>query len=171
MQVQQNPVAQSGHQAIAGLSLLYPLMLTTFISVITEIYGFQILNAKQKTRALYNADCPICNSEMCSYAEYSADNTLPIAFEYLNSTDLSEWGVTEDEASRLLHVIHHGKLHVGFDAMLVLWAEMPRYRWLARVCRTPLLFQLLDWGYANVVARFIYWRHKRRGRLGLRTPK
>ncbi|MEZ5715727.1 MAG: DCC1-like thiol-disulfide oxidoreductase family protein [Paracoccaceae bacterium] len=124
-----------------------------------------------RTRALYNADCPICNSEMCRYAAHAGAAGLPIAFDDLNATDLALWGVTEDRAARLLHVIHDGRLHVGFDAMLVLWAQMPRMRGLARLCRVPGLFHLLDWGYANVVARLIYLRHKRRGRLGLRTAK
>lgn len=121
-----------------------------------------------KTRALYNSDCPVCNSEMCHYAAYSRQNALPIAFDDLNATDLARWGVTEDEASRLLHVIHEGRLHIGFEAILVLWEQMPRYHRLARFCRVPGLFHLLDWGYANIVARLIYLRHQRRKRLGLR---
>ena len=124
-----------------------------------------------RTRALYNADCPICISEMCSYAAYSERNALPITFEDLNATDLARWNVTEDAATRLLHVIHDGRLHVGFDAILVLWEQMPRYRRLAWFCRLPGLFHLLDWLYATVVARLIYMRHQRRGRLGLRPPK
>ena len=121
-----------------------------------------------RTRALYNADCPVCNSEMCSYADYARRNTLPIAFDDLNATDLRRWGISEDDAARLLHVLHEGRLHVGFDAILVLWEQMPRYRRLARACRVPGVFHLLDWGYANVVARAIYLRHRRRGRLRLR---
>ena len=122
------------------------------------------------TRALYNADCPICNSEMCRYASYAEDSALPIAFDDLNSAALARWDVSEDAAARLLHVIHDGRLYVGFDAMLVLWSQMPRYRWLARIGRLPRLFRLLDWFYANVVARLIYLRHRQRGRLGQRQP-
>lgn len=125
------------------------------------------MDAQPKTRALYNSDCPVCDSEMCTYSEYSTEKALPIAFEDLNASDLSEWGVTEDQATRLLHVLHDGELHIGFDALLVLWSQMPRYRLLARVCRLPGLFHVLDWGYANIVARIIYERHKRRQRLGL----
>lgn len=120
-----------------------------------------------RTRALYNSDCPVCDKEMCSYAAYSNKNALPIAFDDLNQIDLSAWGVTEDEATRLLHVIHDGQLHVGFDAMLVLWAQMSRTRWLSRLCRIPGLFHVLDWSYANVVARIIYDRHLRRKARGV----
>ncbi|MEX0285179.1 MAG: thiol-disulfide oxidoreductase DCC family protein [Paracoccaceae bacterium] len=120
-----------------------------------------------ETRALYNSDCPVCNSEMCTYAAYSEKSNLPIAFDDLNQIDLAAWGVTEDEATRLLHVIHKGELHVGFDAMLILWEQMPRYRLLARIGRLPGLYQVLDWGYANLVARIIYNRHLRRKKRGL----
>lgn len=125
------------------------------------------MTTQTRTRALYNSDCPICDSEMCSYAAYAEKTDLPIAFDDLNQSDLAAWGVTEDEATRLLHVIHDGQLHIGFDAMLVLWAQMPRYRWLARICRVPGLFHVLDWGYANVVARIIYERHLKRKARGL----
>ena len=96
---------------------------------------------------------------------------MPIAFDDLNVSDLGRWGVSADAAARLLHVIHDDRLHVGFDAILVLWEQMPRYRPLARLARLPGLFALLDWSYANVVARLIWLRHQRRGQLGLRPGK
>lgn len=127
-------------------------------------------NPPPTTRALYNGDCPICDAEMCHYADYAQGRNLPIAFDDLTRTDLSAWGVTEDAATRLLHVLHNGKLHVGFDAFLVLWAQLPRYAWAARMCRIPGLYHLLDWGYEHVVARYIYMRHLRRKARGLVKP-
>lgn len=119
------------------------------------------------TRALYNSDCPVCNAEMCRYAAYSKGEGLPVAFDDLNDIDLAQWGVTEDAASRLLHVLHNGKLYIGFEAVVILWDQMPRYRWMARIARLPLLYDALDWGYAHVVARIIYARRKRRQAKGL----
>lgn len=115
-----------------------------------------------KTRALYNGECPVCSTEMDAYAAYAGAHALPIAFDDLTRSDLDAWGVSEDEAARLLHVWHDGRLHAGFDAFLVLWEQMPRYRWLARIGRVPGLYGLLSWGYSNVAARLIYARHKRR---------
>ncbi|TNF20972.1 MAG: DUF393 domain-containing protein [Rhodobacteraceae bacterium] len=115
-----------------------------------------------ETRALYNGDCPICASEMRAYADYSQTSALPIAFDDLNRTDLAAWGVTEDQAARLLHVVHRGQLYVGAEAFLVLWEQMPRYRLLARIGRLPGIYHLASWVYTHVVARAIYARHKRR---------
>ena len=120
-----------------------------------------------KTRALYNADCPVCNSEMCHYDAYAKARDLPIEIVDLNKTDLSEWGVDEDRATRLLHVMHDGEIHVGLAAFLVLWDQIPRYRFMARIARIPGLYQILDWGYEHIVARIIYNRHLRRKAKGL----
>ncbi|MCT4555936.1 MAG: DUF393 domain-containing protein [Pelagimonas sp.] len=120
-----------------------------------------------KTRALYNGDCPVCATEMCAYEAYSDKQGLPIAYDDLNGIDLSDWGVTEDEATRLLHVLHDGQLHVGTDAFLVLWEQLPRYRWLARIGRVPGIYHIADLLYTHVVARWIYNRHLRRKARGL----
>jgi predicted DCC family thiol-disulfide oxidoreductase YuxK len=120
-----------------------------------------------KTRALYNGDCPVCSAEMCSYEAYSQKQDLPIAYDDLNKIDLSDWGVTEDQATRLLHVLHDGKLHVGTDAFLVLWEQLPRYRMLARIGRLPGIYHIADVLYTHVIARWIYNRHLRRKAKGL----
>ncbi|MEE2809615.1 MAG: DUF393 domain-containing protein [Pseudomonadota bacterium] len=120
-----------------------------------------------KTRALYNGDCPVCSAEMCHYEAYSESEALNLGFEDLNKIDLSEWGVTEDRATRLLHVIHEGTLYVGWDAFLTLWTQMPRYKLAARIGGWPVIYQIAKWGYTHVVARVIYNRHQRRKAQGL----
>lgn len=119
------------------------------------------------TRALYNGDCPVCSTEMCHYEAYSDANDLNLGFEDLNKIDLAEWGVTEDQATRLLHVIHDGKLHVGWDAFIALWSQMPRYRLAAKIGGLPIIYQIASFGYTHIVARVIYNRHQRRKARGL----
>ncbi|MFW2545225.1 thiol-disulfide oxidoreductase DCC family protein [Primorskyibacter sp. 2E107] len=119
-------------------------------------------NASPRTRTLYNADCPVCNAEICHYADYAEGQALPLAFDDLNTADLAHWGVTEDQAARLLHVSHDGKLYAGFDAFLILWEQMPRYRWMARIGGLPVIRPLADAAYTHVLARIIYNRHLRR---------
>jgi hypothetical protein len=104
---------------------------------------------------------------MCHYDAYAKARDLPIEIVDLNKTDLSEWGVDEDRATRLLHVMHDGKIHVGLAAFLILWDQMPRYRFMARIARIPGVYQILDWGYEHIVARIIYERHLRRKAKGL----
>ncbi|MEO1365094.1 MAG: DUF393 domain-containing protein, partial [Pseudomonadota bacterium] len=86
-----------------------------------------------ETRVLYNADCPVCNFEITHYADYSAREGLPIRFDDLNSDALAQWNLDADTAARRLYVLKDGALHSGIPAFVLLWQEMPRYRWLARL--------------------------------------
>lgn len=116
----------------------------------------------QDTRVLFNADCPICNAEICHYQAYSEGQNLGIGFDDLNSDALENWGVDADTAARRLHVVHQGQLYAGIPAFLVLWQEMPRYRWLAKLIGLPGIKQLASLGYNHILAPAIYHRHKRR---------
>lgn len=120
-----------------------------------------------RTRALYNGDCPVCDSEMCTYSKYAQSKDLSIGFDDLTQDGLDSWGVTEDAATRLMHVEHDGQLYIGFEAIVVLWEQMPRYRLLAVISRLPVIFPLLSWIYTHIVARWIYTRHMRRKAKGL----
>ncbi len=116
----------------------------------------------QDTRVLFNADCPICNAEICHYQAYSDGQNLDISFDDLNSDALENWGVDADTAARRLHVVHNGQLFAGIPAFLVLWQEMPRYRWLAKLVGLPGIKQIASFGYDHILAPAIYHRHKRR---------
>lgn len=116
-------------------------------------------------RVIYNGDCPVCSHEIGAYALYARDQTLPIRFEDLNVIDLEPLGLSEDAAARRLHVIHDGQILVGVDAFRVLWSQMPRYRWLARLSGLPVVRPLAGFAYDRIVAPIIYARHRRRNPL------
>ncbi len=119
------------------------------------------------TQVLYNAECPVCHFEVSRYARYSDDNGLPIRFDDLNGAGLARWGLTPDQAARRLYVSHRGELLSGMPAFRVLWAQMPRYRWLARVAGWPILRPTSVFLYDRIIAPVIYRWHKRRK---ARTP-
>jgi predicted DCC family thiol-disulfide oxidoreductase YuxK len=101
-----------------------------------------------KTTVLYNASCPVCNFEI----------------QHLNSDARVHWGLDADAAAKRLYVLHEGKLSSGIPAFLVLWAQMPRYRWLAWTFGLPGIFQSACWIYDFVLAPVIYRLHLRRMR-------
>ena len=117
------------------------------------------------TRILYNAECPVCRFEIHHYRDYAKGKALPLAFDDLNTADLARWGLTADEAARRLYVAHEGTLSSGIPAFLVLWRQMPRYRWLARLIGLPGIRQLACLAYDWVLAPAIYRWHLRRKRL------
>ncbi len=116
------------------------------------------------TCVLYNANCPVCSFEIGHYARYAAAKGLPIRFDDLNSEARDQWGIDADMAARRLYVLHEGELTSGIAAFLVLWARMPRYRWLARVVGLPGVRQVATMTYDHVLAPVIYRWHLRRQR-------
>ncbi|MBG1231818.1 thiol-disulfide oxidoreductase DCC family protein [Aestuariivirga litoralis] len=114
------------------------------------------------TAVLYNARCPVCNFEIGHYAQYAGDNSLPIRFDDLNSEALAQWGLDADTAARRLYVLHQGTLTSGIPAFLVLWAQMPKYKWLVRIVDVPGVKQVASVVYDFVLAPVIYRWHLRR---------
>ncbi len=126
-------------------------------------------NMTEKTRVLYNADCPVCRFEIDHYAAYSAAKALPIGFDDLNSDALHEWGISADDATRRLHVLKDGALYSGIPAFIVLWQDMPRYRPLARLVSLPGVNWLAVQVYDRILAPLLYRWNLRRMKKGAET--
>ena len=123
-------------------------------------------NLTKSTRVLYNAQCPVCNFEIKHYERYSSDAALPLGFDDLNSDALANWDLTADQAARRLYVFHKGALTSGIEGFLVLWAQMPRYRWLGRLVGCPGIKQIACAIYDHALAPAIYrWHLHRQARL------
>ncbi|WP_299294649.1 thiol-disulfide oxidoreductase DCC family protein [uncultured Tateyamaria sp.] len=114
------------------------------------------------TRVLYNANCPVCSFEIDHYAAYSDRMGLPIRFEDLNAAEMDDWGLSRDAAARRLYVLKDGQMYSGIPAFIVLWRDMPRYRWLARLVSVPGVHWLASKAYDHVLAPVIYRWHMRR---------
>ncbi len=113
-------------------------------------------------RVLFNADCPICNFEISHYARYAEQSGLPIRFDDLNTDARDQWGIDADTAAQRLYVLHDGVLTSGIPAFLVLWAQMPRYRFLGRIVGLPGIKQIAIAAYDYALAPAIYRWHLRR---------
>ncbi|MEM8580699.1 MAG: DUF393 domain-containing protein [Pseudomonadota bacterium] len=114
----------------------------------------------EDTSVLFNAACPVCNAEIKHYARYAEKEALPLRFEDLGATDLSAWGVSEDQAARRLHVRQGDTVFSGLPAFRVLWAQMPRYTWLAKVTGWPVVRPLAAATYDYILAPLLYRWHR-----------
>lgn len=115
-----------------------------------------------ETEVLYNGECPICSREIASYARYVEGNDIPVRFEALQETDLQRWGVDADDAARRLHVLKDGEVFDGLEAFQILWADMPRFAWLARLTRLPVIQPVARRVYDYILAPLLYRMHRRR---------
>jgi predicted DCC family thiol-disulfide oxidoreductase YuxK len=124
-----------------------------------------------KTAVLYNAECPVCNFEIRHYERYAGATGLPIRFDDLNSDARERWGLDADTAARRLYVLHDGKLTSGIPAFLVLWSQMPKYRWLAALVGLPGVRQVATVAYDHLLAPAIYrWHLVRLRKRAARAP-
>jgi predicted DCC family thiol-disulfide oxidoreductase YuxK len=120
---------------------------------------------KDKIRVLYNADCPICNFEIRHYQKYVSKNDLGIEFDDLNGNAITKWNVTPDTAARRLYVSKGTEIKSGLDGFLILWREMPRYRWLFHLIRQPGIKQICSFFYDKFLAPSIYSLHLKRQKI------
>lgn len=120
------------------------------------------MNNNYITAVLYNAQCPVCNVEVGHYARYACKAGLPIRFDDLNIGAWELKGLDYNRAARRLYVHHDGVLTSGIPAFLVLWAQMPRYRFLGRLLGSPGIKQLATVAYDHVFAPALYRSHLRR---------
>ena len=114
------------------------------------------------TTVLFNGDCKICNKEICVYQTYGAGRVLPIDFKDINAIDLAPFGLTRNETARQLHVIKNHELFKGVKAFVILWNEMPRYRFLAKFFSLPVVTDLAQFFYYHIIARYLYARDIKR---------
>ena len=111
---------------------------------------------------LFNGDCKICSKEICVYQTYGAGRELPIDFKDINAIDLAPFGLTRNETARQLHVIKNYELFKGVKAFVVLWNEMPRYRFLAKIFSLPGVTDVAQFFYYHIIARYLYARDIKR---------
>ena len=121
---------------------------------------------------LYNGACPVCRAEIHHYRDASEKAGAAMRFDDLNAVDLGDWRLNADQAARRLHARHpDGRIVSGVEAFALIWDRLPRYRWLARMVRLPVVDGLAGFAYNRIAAPVLYRRHKRRMALEAARPR
>lgn len=125
--------------------------------------GAYLQGMSKETEVLYNASCAVCSREINHYAKLTEKAALPIAYDDLGDHEaLERWGIDPDQAARRLHVRKDGQTYAGVPAFIVLWRDIPQYRWLAKVVNTPGIHWAACAVYDYVLAPLLYRLHLRR---------
>lgn len=96
---------------------------------------------------LYDGACPLCRREIALYRGLAADR--PVAFVDVADADarLPE-GTTREALLARFHVRRaDGVLEDGARGFVALWAQLPGWRWLARVARVPGVTPAMELAY------------------------
>jgi ubiquinone biosynthesis monooxygenase Coq7 len=95
----------------------------------------------------YDGACPLCQREIALYRDLPA--TAPVEFVDISDPAQSvPSGQSREAWLARFHVQHaDGRIESGARAFLALWARLPYWRWLARLCALPGVAALLELMY------------------------
>jgi len=110
-------------------------------------------------KVYFNNSCKICKAEIDLYKKEKIQE-----IDWIDITDntsaLKETSKNSKELLRRLHVKDGEKVIDGAEAFLVLWKKIPKYKFLYKFFKLPIIFNLFSIGY-EVVAFFLYLKNKK----------
>ena len=110
-------------------------------------------------KVYFNNSCKICRSEINLYKK---ENTKDIDWIDITNNSLAEKETSKNdkELLRRLHVKDDDKVLEGAEAFLYVWKKIPKYRFLYKFFKLPIIFTIFDYGY-EIIAYFLYLKNKK----------
>ena len=124
------------------------------------------LSKRRTLEVIYNSVCPVCDAGVCSFQKKVNPANGHYVWLDINSAPkrLADYGIGVDDVRLKLHAIDKsGELRVGIDAVTAIFAEVPRYKWLAVLARLPGLNILAKTLY-DITAQVLYKWNQANGR-------
>tara|TARA_B100001121_G_scaffold196103_1_gene171310 strand:- start:14 stop:361 length:348 start_codon:yes stop_codon:yes gene_type:complete len=110
-------------------------------------------------KVYFNNSCKICKTEIDLYKKENIDGIDWIDITDNHSAEL-ETLKNNKQLLRRLHVKDGDKIIQGAEAFLVLWEKIPKYRFLYKILKLPIIFNLFSFVY-EIVAFFLYLKNKK----------
>ena len=110
-------------------------------------------------KVYYNKSCNICRAEI---NHYKKQNIEEIDWIDITNNVAAEKETLKDDKTllRRLHVKKDGKIFSGAEAFLLVWKNIPKYKFLYSILKLPLIFQIFSLSY-EVIAFFLYLKNKK----------
>ena len=110
-------------------------------------------------KVFFNNSCKICRSEINLYKKENIKDIDWIDITN-NSNAEKETSRNDKELLRRLHVKENGKIIQGAEAFLYVWKKIPKYKFLYKFFKLPIIFIIFKYGY-EIVAFFLYLKNKK----------
>ena len=108
-------------------------------------------------KGYYNESCNICRTEINHYKKINKSiNWIDVIN---NKSALKDTKLSPKELIRRLHIVKDNKLYKGLDAFLIVWSEIPRYKFLAKFTKIPIIYHL-GWLIYEFIALFLFYKNK-----------
>ena len=110
-------------------------------------------------KVYFNNSCKICRSEINLYKK---ENIEEIDWIDITNNELAEKETDKNDKQllRRLHVKDNNKVLEGAEAFLYVWQKIPKYRFLYKFFKLPIIFTIFNYGY-EIVAYFLYLKNKK----------
>ena len=110
-------------------------------------------------KVYFNNSCKICKAEIDLYKKEQIKEIDWIDITN-NDSAKKETSRNSKELLRRLHVKENEKVLQGAEAFLVLWKKIPKYKFLYKFLKLPIIFNLFSFGY-EIIAFFLYLKNKK----------
>jgi predicted DCC family thiol-disulfide oxidoreductase YuxK len=109
-------------------------------------------------KVYFNNSCKICRAEINLYKK---ENIKEIDWVDItnNLTAEKETLKNDKDLLRRLHVKEGEKIIEGAEAFLFVWKRIPKYKFLYKFFKLPIIFTLFKYGY-EIIAFFLYLKNK-----------
>ena len=110
-------------------------------------------------KVYFNNSCNICRSEINLYKKENIQD-----IDWIDITDNKEaekeTSRNDKELLRRLHIKKDGKIIQGAEAFLYVWKKIPKYKFLYKFFKLPIIFTIFKYVY-EVIAFFLYLKNKK----------
>ena len=110
-------------------------------------------------KVYFNNSCKICRSEINLYKKEKIKEIDWIDITN-NSNAEKETSKNAKELLRRLHVKDGNRVIEGAEAFLSVWKKIPKYKFLYKFFKLPIIFTIFKYGY-EMVAFFLYLKNKK----------
>ena len=109
-------------------------------------------------KVYFNNSCKICRAEINLYKK---ENIKEIDWVDItnNLTAEKETLKNDKDLLRRLHVKEGEKIIEGAEAFLFVWKKIPKYKFLYKFFKLPIIFTLFKYGY-EIIAFSLYLKNK-----------
>ena len=108
-------------------------------------------------KVYFNNSCKICRSEINLYKKEKN-----VDIDWVDITDNAnaenETSKNSKELLRRLHVKDENRIIEGAEAFLYVWKKIPKYRFLYKFFKLPIIFQIFNFTY-EIIAYFLYLKN------------
>ena len=110
-------------------------------------------------KVYFNNSCKICKAEIDIYKKEKIDQ--------INWIDITDNNIAKLETKkdykqllRRLHVEKDGQIFSGAKAFLLVWKNIPKYKFLYSIFRLPIIFPIFSVVY-EIIAFFLYLKNRK----------